>query len=103
MECVFRLLDPRTQLPFHWQGPEPFRTYGIPLNESGLKLYLDNRASLGITLFIPTGDREALSKAIPWWQENLPFRMSPKHWTTWSPTKVGTFKGRKIALDSLLT
>jgi hypothetical protein len=105
--CAFRLLDPKTARPL--PGQDPQRYYGtlferdLPLGSSRLRLSLHNQAVFSIDLFIPDSGDETLARVIPWLQQNLPFRMSQKHWKVWTPTKSRSFKGRKLSVSRWLT
>ncbi len=95
----FRILDPTTGRPLPGQDPKRFHGVEyegtVPLGTSGLRVILHNRALLAIELCIPDADEDLLRRVVPWLQENLPFRFSPKQWRAWTPTKSGSFKGRK--------
>ena len=95
----FRILDPATGRPFAGQDPERYGRveyeYGAALGTSGLRLMLHNRATIGIELCIPDADEERLRQVVPWLQRHLPFKLSSKHWKEWTPTRSGSFKGRK--------
>jgi hypothetical protein len=96
----FRILDPATGRPLPGQDPERFNgveyEWRIPLGSSSIHLDLHNSASLGIELCIPNADDGVLGQVIPWMQSYLPFKFSPKQWRQWTPTKTGSFKGRKM-------
>jgi hypothetical protein len=102
----FRILDPATGQPMPGQDPSQFSgveyEWRVPLGSSGLRLILHNQAQIGIELCIPDADRDTLGRLIPWLQEHLPFRLSPKHWRAWTPTKSGSFKARKLAVADWL-
>lgn len=68
-----------------------------PLGTSSLSLNIHNSASLAINLCIPDADDEWLHRIVPWLQDHLPFKMSAKHWRSWTPTKTGSFKSRRMA------
>lgn len=98
--CRFRVIDPSTAGPLPGQNLERFNgleyEWGVPLGTSSLHLSLHNRASFGIDLCIPDADDEVLRRVVPWLQDYLPFKFSPKHWRVWTPTKTGSFKARKM-------
>ena len=100
MESGFRLLDPATgqalpgQDAVRYAGKE--YVWNNPLGTSSLSLSIHNSASLAINLCIPDADDELLHRIVPWLQEHLPFKMSAKHWRSWTPTKTGSFKSRRI-------
>ena len=98
--CRFLILDPSTGRPLRGQDPERFHgveyASGLPLGASSLHLMLHNHASLGIELCIPDADEEVLGRVVPWLQDYLPFRFSPRQWRAWTPTKTGSFKVRKM-------
>lgn len=96
----FRLLDPGSGAPLAGQDPERFGgkefDYLAPLGTSRMKLSLHHSASLALDISIPDVDDEELSLVAGWLQEHLPFKFSPKQWKRWTPTKTGSFVGRKI-------
>lgn len=99
MHWDIALVDPRSGQPFAGQDPSRYAgvTYeGVPLGASRLRLMLSNSASLGVTLCLPDIDDDGLRLVIPWLQEHAPFRFAAKHWKRWTPTKSGSFIGRKI-------
>jgi hypothetical protein len=97
---TFRILDPATGAPIPGQDPNLFSgaeyESNVPLGTSGLRLIIYNRASLAIELCIPTADEALLHRIVPWLQASLPFKFSPKQWRIWTPTRGGSFKGRKL-------
>lgn len=105
--CAFRLLDPKTARPL--PGQDSQRYLGtlfepdLPLGSSRLALSLHNQAAFSIDLFIPDSRDETLARVIPWLQQNLPFKMSQKHWKVWTPTKSRSFKGRRLPVSRWLT
>ena len=96
----FRILDPATGRPIPGQDARRFKgtTYspGAPLGTSGLRLILVDRAAIGIDLCFPDADDDLLRRVVPWLQANLPFRLSPKQWREWTPTRTGSWKVRKL-------
>jgi hypothetical protein len=98
--CAYVILDPSTGRPLPGQDPERFHgveyEWKVPLGTSSLHLTLHNKATLGIELCIPDADEEVLRRVVPWLQDYLPFRLSPKQWRAWTPTKAGSFKARRI-------
>jgi hypothetical protein len=97
----FRIKDPATGRPLRGQDQERYRgvEYAgtVPLGTSGLGLSLHNHASLAINLCIPDADQDTLDRVVPWLQEHLPFRLSPKHWRVWTRTRTGTFRARRMS------
>ena len=94
-----QLIDPQTGAPFAGQDAARYANVpyeGVPLGESRARLILSNRAALGVELCLPDVDDERLSQIIPVWQEHAPFRFAAKYWKRWTPTKTGSFIGRKI-------
>lgn len=96
----FRILDPQTGQPLPGQDP---RRYGgaeydfmVPLGTSSLRLMLDNSARLGLELCLPDADPELLGRVVGWLQEHLPCKLSPKQWRSWTPTRTGSFKSRRM-------
>ena len=93
-----RLLDPQTGEPLRGQNDQLFHLVGY---NNELRLILDNRARLGITFCIPDADAQVLSKMLPWLQQHLPCKLSPKQWRSWTPTKTGTLKARVLDVSGL--
>jgi hypothetical protein len=97
----FRVLDPATGVPIPGQDPTLFSgaeyDWSVPLGTSGLRLIIYNRASLAIELCIPGAEEALLRRVVPWLESNLPFRFSAKQWRIWTPTKAGSYGGRKLA------
>jgi hypothetical protein len=97
----FLILDPATGAPLAGQDPGRFGGVEyegrVPLGSSGLRLILHNQAQLGIELCIPDASDDVIQRVVPWLQEHLPFKLSPKHWRAWSSTKSGSFKARKMS------
>ena len=98
--CAFRILDPGSGNPLPGQDPERFNGLEYEnlarLGTSRLQLNLSSHASLGIDLCLPDLDDRELARLATWLQGNLPCKLSPKHWKRWTPTKSGSFVGRKI-------
>ena len=96
----FRVLDPSTGRPLRGQDPGRFHgveyAWQVPLGTSSIHLTLHTHATLGIELCIPHVDEEVLQRVVPWLQEYLPFKFSPKQWRKWTPTKARSFKARKM-------
>ena len=96
----FRILDPASGQPLPGQDPRGFRgveyEWGVPLGSSGLRLILNNHASLAIDLCLPFPDDAAVRRVVPWLQRHLPCKLSAKHWRAWTPTKTGSFRARKL-------
>jgi hypothetical protein len=97
----FRILDPATGSPLPGQNALRFRGAeyepGRSLGSSALRLILHTHAAIAIELCIPDADEDVLCRVVPWLQQHLPFKFSPKQWRAWTPTKTGSFKGRKMA------
>ena len=100
MQCRFRLLDPGTGLPLAGQDPLRFGgveyVWAVPLGTSGLLLSLHNHAAFAVDLCIPDPTEELLRRLVPWLAASVPFKVSPKHWRVWTPTKAGSFRSRKL-------
>jgi hypothetical protein len=98
--CKFLILDPSTGLPLPGQDPERFHgveyDWRVPLGTSALRLILNDHAAFGIELCIPDADDEVQRRVVPWLQDYLPFKFSPKQWREWTPTRAGSFKVRKM-------
>lgn len=98
--CRFRILDPSTGRPLSGQDPKRFRgveyEWKVLLGTSAVHLTLHDHATLGIELCIPDADEEVLRRVVPWLQDHLPFRFSPKQWRAWTPTQAGSFKARRM-------
>jgi hypothetical protein len=97
----FRILDPASGRPLPGQDPALYGGFEYdwqrPLGTSGLRLILQDVAKLGMELSIPDAGAELLERVVPWLQMHLPFRLSPKHWRAWTPTRKGSYKARKVA------
>jgi hypothetical protein len=100
----FRILDPDTGLALPGQDPERFGGVEyearVPLGTSSLRLILNNRAAIGLELCIPDADADLLGRVVPWLEANLPFKLSPKQWRAWTPTRNGSFKARRTLVAS---
>jgi hypothetical protein len=100
-QSSFQIVDPATGHVLSGQHAERFAgaeyVWSVPLGTSDLSLILNNSASLGIDLCIPDADSELLQRIVPWLQDHLPFKMSAKQWRSWTPTKSGSFKSRRMA------
>ncbi|MFD1812774.1 hypothetical protein [Rhodococcus gannanensis] len=69
-------------------GMFPVDGYGRMLGESGVRATIGTASSsLSLWLNFPADERLAVAAAQV--QENLPFRLSTKHWRTWQPTRDG--------------
>lgn len=105
MQCRFQLLDPRTGRPVPGQEPQRFGgaeyVWSVPLGTSRLLLSLHDHAALAVDLCIPDASDRLLRTVVPWLQENLPFKFSPKHWRAWTPTRSGSYKSRIITSSNL--
>jgi hypothetical protein len=97
---TFEILDPATGRPLPGQDPSRFDdvkyAWMAPLGRSRLLLSLHNPAALAVDLCIPDPDDDVLRRVVPWLQQNLPFKFSPKQWKVWTPTKSRSLKGRKM-------
>jgi hypothetical protein len=100
-ETRFRIIDPATGSVLPAQSPEFYNgleyEWRVPLGTSQTRLQFDNRARLGIELCIPNTDDDVLDRVVPWLQDHLPMKLSPKQWRAWYPTKTGSFVARKLA------
>lgn len=100
VRASFQLLDPKTGLLLPGQDPNRFGgkefDFDLPLGASRLKLSLHNTAALALDMSLPDLDDEQLAAVARGLQANLPFKLSPKQWKRWTPTRTGTFVGRKI-------
>jgi hypothetical protein len=96
-----RLRIPGGLDPWPGQDREMFGGFetasGIRLGESRLQLVVERRSSISLAISIPNASDADLSTMIPWLQEDLPFRMSRKHWIRWTITKRGNaYRGKRI-------
>ena len=102
MKAQFRLLDPATQRPLPGQDPDRFRgaeyVWSVSLGSSRLQLSLHNHAALAVDLCIPDATDGLLRRVIPWLQRNLPFKLSPTQWRSWTQTSRGSFRSRKLSV-----
>lgn len=102
MTSAFRILDPETRCPVPGQDPAGFGgveyEWGVPLGTSRMRLILHNSSVISIEMCIPIAEDGTLGRVVPWLQQHLPFRLSPKHWRIWTPTKAGSWKARKTTL-----
>jgi hypothetical protein len=83
------------------QNPTAFGSFetpaGVHLGAPSTHLNIEARRSMGLRLSIPEATDNDLATLIPWLQNHLPFRLSPKHWTRWTLNKNGrTYRGRRI-------
>lgn len=103
-QASFKIVDPATGNVLPGQHSERFAgteyAWSVPLGTSDLSLILDNSAGLGIDLCIPDADNELLQRIVPWLQDHLPFKMSAKQSRSWTPTKSGSFRSRRMAAPS---
>jgi hypothetical protein len=83
----FMLLDPRTKTPIPGQTDHLFERAGY---RNDLRLFLDNKARLGVSFCIPDADAATLDALVPWLQQHLPCKLSPKQWRSLTPTKSGS-------------
>lgn len=106
LEARFRLLDPSTGHPLPGQDPARFDgaeyVWSVPLGISGLRLFLDNRCSLALELCIPDADDEILSRLVPSLQAHLPCTLSSEQWRSWTRTRAGSYRARKIRAPGVL-
>jgi hypothetical protein len=102
IECQFRIIDPDTGRLLPGQDPAHFNDevyeWHMPLGTSGLGLILNDHAAIRIELCLPDADEELLRRVVPWLQHHLPFKLSPKQWRSWTPTRSGGFKARRMTL-----
>ena len=71
----------------------------MPLGVSSVRLGIDNSRSMGLMLTIPAATDADLALLRPWLQENLPFRLSSRHWTRWTLNKNGkTYRPKRLQL-----
>lgn len=85
------------------QDPTAFGTFETPtgatLGTSRTSLHIEARRSMSLHLTIPEATDDDLTTLVPWLQDHLPFRLSPKHWTRWTLTKNGrTYRALRLAL-----
>jgi hypothetical protein len=88
-----------------WPGQDPalfgsFETpTGVRLGASRTNLIVQAKRSMGLLLSVPEASDADLERLVPWLQEHLPFRLSPKHWSRWTLAKNRrTYRGRRIAI-----
>jgi hypothetical protein len=102
LEYQFRILDPGTGQPLPGQDPARFSGdilgWQVPYGTSSLRLILNDHAAIGIELCLPDAGEELLHRVVPWLQQHLPFKLSPKQWRAWTPTRSGSFKARRLTL-----
>ena len=104
--CDFRLRDPNGSGLWPGQDPQRFGGFrtpaGVRLGASSTVLNLHARRSLGLALSIPDAGDEDLAAVVPWLQNALPMRLSPKQWTRWTLTNSGTsYRGKRISVPGL--
>ncbi|MGW4481144.1 hypothetical protein [Rhodococcus triatomae] len=89
-----RLIDATTGAPYEGVDADTFGRfrvdgYGRLLGESGVRATIGNASSsLSLWLAFPADDR--LCAAVAHVRQSLPFRLSPKHWRRWQPTRDGS-------------
>ncbi|MFC4784859.1 hypothetical protein ACT8ZV_10305 [Nocardioides sp. MAHUQ-72] len=93
----YRLLDPQTGRPLPGQTDDLFHRVGYT-NES--RLVLDNSARLALSFCIPGGEVGVLDRMIPWLEEHLPCKLSPKQWRAWTRTRSGTLRPRVLGVSA---
>ncbi|PTR31531.1 hypothetical protein C8K36_101562 [Rhodococcus sp. OK519] len=88
-----RLVDPDVGAPYPDITPDAFGCfvvdgYGRILGDSGIRATLGTAgSSLSLWLNLPADER--LAAGARHLQDNLPFRLSAKHWRVWRPTRSG--------------
>jgi len=102
----FRIRSPRSQELWPGQDPGRFGHFvtpgGVKLGSSSIRLALQAKRSVGLSLSIPRASDTDLAEIVPWLQAALPMRLSAKHWTRWTLTKnKHSYRGRKIMPVSL--
>lgn len=100
------LIDPATGAPYEGINADAFDRfavdgYGRLLGASGVRATFGTTASsLSLWLAFPGDDR--LHDAAAHVQEQLPFRMSAKHWRRWRATKDGrSYRATKLTSENL--
>lgn len=87
----FSLLAPDGAALWPDQDPSLFGHFhtptGVTLGASTTRLSLDAGASMSLLLSVPEASDEDLSVVVPWLQDALPMRLSPKHWARWTLTR----------------
>lgn len=105
VDASFRVLSPTSLIPLPGQSAERYNgveyQWNTPLGTSALTLSLHKSAALAIDLCIPDTDGDDLRQVVAWLQQHLPIRFSPKHWTRWTPTKSGGYRGRKVPAPAI--
>jgi hypothetical protein len=100
MKAQIQILDPATGRPLPGQDPQRFGgveyEWSVPLGTSRMRLILNTHAVLAVELCIPGADDDVLQRVVPWLQDRLPCKLSPKQWRAWTPTRSGSFKSRII-------
>ena len=99
----FRLRSPTGPEPWPGQDPALFGHFktpgGVTLGASSIRLILQAKHSIGLSLSIPEASDSDLARVVPWLQAALPMRLSSKHWTRWTLTENGrSYRGSKIAV-----
>jgi hypothetical protein len=97
----FRLRSPRDGRVWPAQDPELFGHFqtpgGVTLGASSIRLILQARRSIGLSLSVPRATDDDLMEVVPWVQAALPMRLSAKHWTRWTLARNGrSYRGRRI-------
>lgn len=97
----FQLRSPSSDALWPGQDPAEFGHFqtpgGVLLGTSSTRLILQAKRSMGLSLSIPDATDDDLDEIVPWLGAALPFRLSPKHWTRWTRTRTGSYRGRRIA------
>ncbi|MBW4716887.1 hypothetical protein [Saccharothrix obliqua] len=97
-----RLVDPATGVPYPDITPDAFGGfavdgYGRLLGESGVRATFGTAgSSLSLWLNLPADER--LPAGVRHLADNLPFRLSAKHWRLWSPTRGGSYRSARTPL-----
>nr|NLD39992.1 hypothetical protein [Actinomycetales bacterium] len=95
------MLHPATGGPWPGQSPARFGEFvtpgGIHLGASRTALFASGKTSLGLSLSFPEATDDDIETLVPWLEDALPIKLSPKHWTRWTRTKKGdSYRSRKI-------
>ena len=96
LDIKFRLVDPRTGTELAYQEPafygecRPSPSHSEILGSSRALIGLAERSIIYLFLSIPlSADDPALTDYVSVLQANLPFKMSPKSWHLWKPSRGG--------------
>jgi hypothetical protein len=96
LDIKFRLIDPRTgnllayQEPAYYGDCRPSPSFSEIFGSSRALIQLSERTIIYLFLSIPfSTDDPALTDYVSVLQDNLPFKMSPKSWRLWKPSRGG--------------